>query len=280
MKLIAAGAVALILASACSTGELGGADPTATFDDVVKTRVAERNFQPTRTPIPTSTPFARRTPTILATAGPTNTPAPTSTPEPTPTANPFSAELAPVLLTTEDLPVGWRVSQEGVEAELTETDDICGVEVFDPAVADLVAGYEASATGPFASESISLYDGPDSASSVFSQLELAYLSCPPLGYDYGDGSSLLISQISFPPIGDESVAIRLSLGFEEFTFEVDAVIFRVDEVVAAVYFEDPAAIFGMASDPGLFENLVHRAAERIANHADYIDSINVPIQTI
>ncbi|MEZ4523018.1 MAG: hypothetical protein R3A46_15480 [Thermomicrobiales bacterium] len=269
------------LVASCSSGNLGGSKPTATWDEVVKTRVAQRNNQPTRTPIPTSTPFERKTPTIVATAGASPTPHPTFTPEPTPIPNPISASLAPVLLATEDLPTGWRVSREVIEVALTDTDSICGVNVQDPAVAELAGNYEASVVGPYALQSLSLYDGPENAAAVISQLRVAYGSCPSTGYEYEDGTWGFISPVAYPAVGDESFAIRVGIGVEDFTFEIDMVVFRVDEVIATVMLEDTAAqVAGTETDPALLEQIIRSAEARIINQAELIDGIDVPSQTI
>jgi hypothetical protein len=274
------GGCALILFAACSPESLSGAEPTATWEDIVKTRVAQRNDQPTRTPKPTSTPLVRRTPTILATAGPTSTARPTSTPEATPTPNPMSAELDPVLLGIEDLPTGWRISGENLEMELTDTDNICGVSVQDPAVAERSGSYQASFTGPFAAQFLSLYDGSQNAAAVFEQLQTAYNACPSEGYDYGDGTWGYVSPISFPQIGEQSFGLRLGLGLDDFVIEIDMVIFRVDEVLATVIYEDTGALFGESSSPAVLEELVRKAETRIYTYAELIDNINIPIQTI
>lgn len=274
------GGFALLLFGACSTQDLAGSEPTATYDDVVKTRVAQRNDVPTRTPIPTSTPFFRPNPTIVSTAGPTSTPLPTLTPEPTPTTNPMSAELAPVLLGTEDLPTGWRMSGEGVDLELTDSDNVCGVPIQDPAVAELVGTYEGSLNGPYASQYLSLYDGPGDATAVFEQMQTAFNECPPEGFDYGDGSWGYISPISFPQVGEQSMGMRLGVGIEDFVYEFDMIVFRVDELVVTLVYEDTAAIFGGASDPAMLEDLVRRAEARVHAQAPLIDSINVSPQTI
>ena len=271
---------ALLLAGGCSAEDLAADEPTATWDDVVKTRVAQRGSQPTRTPKPTSTPFMRRTPTVVATPAPSATPQPTLTPEPTATPNPLSADLAPVLLGIDDLPTGWRISAETLEVELTDTENICGVSVQDPAVVELTGSYEASFTGPFAAQYLSLYDGSQNAAAVFEQLQLAYNACPTEGYDYGDGTWGYVSPISFPQIGEQSFGMRLGVGIEDFVFEFDMVVFRVDEVLAVVVYEDTAALFGGASDPAMFEELVRKAEARIHSHAGLIDSISVPSQSI
>jgi hypothetical protein len=269
-----------LLIAACSGSDLsGGSPPTATWNEVVKTRVARMSDQSTPTPIPTSTPFFRRTPAEVATAGPSATPEPTFTPAPTETPNPLGAELSPVMLSVEDLPTGWKVSQAALEVELTRFDDVCGVLIQDPAVADLAASYEASLSGPFASQTLSLYDGPANAAAVLSQLQTAYAACPETGYSYADGSWLVIAPISFPTIGEESFGLRLTVGQGEFAIEADMIVFRIDEVLSVVTYADLGDLFGGGASSHL-ETLVRSAEAKIHALADHIDAIEVPIQAV
>ncbi len=109
---------------------------------------------------------------------------------------------------------------------------------------------------------------------------MAYNACPSEGYDYGDDTWGYVSPISFPQIGEQSFGLRLGLGLDDFVIEIDMIVFRVDEVLATVVYEDTGVLFGEAANPAILEDLVRKAETRIRANAELIDNIHIPIQTI
>jgi hypothetical protein len=144
----------------------------------------------------------------------------------------------------------------------------------------LLASYEESISGPFASQSLSLYDSPGNAAAVISQLRTAYEACPATGYSYADGSWMNLAPISFPGVGEESFALRLTVGQGEFALEADMVVFRSGKVVSMVTYSDLSGLLGGDGRPSRLEPLVRSAEAKINALADYINSIEVPVEVI
>lgn len=149
------------------------------------------------------------TPTATAKTGSTTTvPGTIAAPSATAEQEVDAGVLSKVVLTLEDMPAGWIVSPPSADGE--DSDDFCGAEAkLQPKnLAD--AEFKQSDFGPFVAQRASLFSVGD-AKKAMDSIRDTFKSCgatwtssdtPPMTWT--------ISALSFPKIGDETFAVRLS----------------------------------------------------------------------
>ena len=119
------------------------------------------------------------------------------------------------LLTVEDLPDGWMLDLSGATSsrDLTTEPAECGV-LLNPAniqepLAQAEAAFAAGPTGPFINQSVSAFDG--NAAELLAQAVDAVDRCAEFSSTGSDGvtTTFRATPLSFPSLGDRTVALRL-----------------------------------------------------------------------
>lgn len=219
----------VIIIAGCSTGPSENAVQTA----ISKTETAR--------PTITATPQPSKTPTITPTATPTstNTPTPTPTFTSTPTPKPLTqADLEKALISLDDLPAGWAVrpgEDKGNEASKETFTFLCQ-EYQRKAIDSASVDFQKSQLGPFLSHSVTVYP-PGEAGSQLVKMHSAVDQCPTFK-DTQNGTTFdwTVTPISFPQLGDQSFAIRLSSEFALGIIEVDSVYIQIGDTITSVQY--------------------------------------------
>lgn len=160
---------------------------------------------------------------------------PTPTPPPTPERPRSSGELRAALISLEDLPVGWS-ELPGAGDDSDVGPDACGLNSLDPQPrASAEANFRRASTGPFLLHAVEAY-ASGQAAVLFDVLRMAYESCrSPIDIQDGfDQITLTISPLSFPQLGDETIAVRVLFESYLTPFEADLVAIRRGDLVSAV----------------------------------------------
>ena len=219
--------IVLLILSACNSGPSENAIQTAI--SLTETAQPTITSTPTATYTPTSTNILTPTPTVTATPTPTNT----ATPTPRPI---IKQDLEKALLTLEELPAGWSKSPPDKEKDDKATFSFLCKEYPKKAIVGVDADFQKSQLGPFLLSSISLYP-PGEAIQQFEKLRATVDACPEVKKTEG-GSTMTfkVAPMSFPKLGEQSFAIRVSsesiLGF----VDTDSVYFRIGDVIATLQY--------------------------------------------
>jgi hypothetical protein len=186
-------------------------------------------------------------------------------------------EARAALPTVADLPTGWSVDPEAtVTSDGDEGDDSDTIyepaacrDIFDSLDTDTFqdsateenADFSAGALGPFLGVTIASYDEafPE---DTFSQLVGALAQCPEFTTTDTDGTTTDFSAqpLSFPNLGDETVALRLNATSEELSFGFDLVGVRVGNNVITL----GQIAVGGAADASVLEDVARGTLERLA----------------
>jgi hypothetical protein len=173
---------------------------------------------------------------------PSNTPTfiPTDTPIPTPTNVPVSLEgLEGALLTLSDMPTGWTVSLP--EEEIEEEDKganytfLC-MELERRMEGIVQAEFQKSEIAPKLVHSIGLYP-KGLATEAFNDLVSASKACTEwtTPIESGGEQVWIVTPISFPKLGEETLAIRATSEISIFGFlEVDSIYILVGDVIIRI----------------------------------------------
>lgn len=143
-------------------------------------------------------------------------------------------ELAGALLTVNDLPTGWATSAPD---EADDDDDFCGFQSTDVSthIASLEANFQQATTGPFLFHALQLHESGNAKNVTNGFLE-ATRSCPGWNVTDDDGTQTewKLAALSFPKIGDETIAVRLSSTTILGVFELDYIVMRRGDVLNVV----------------------------------------------
>lgn len=135
------------------------------------------------------------------------------------------------LLTVQDLPTGWTTDPAAEEDDgpddITEPAECAQIfqaleDQQDP-VAQAEADFTAGGFGPFLSQSVSSFD--DSTTDALAAVTEALNACPTFTSIDADGvrAEFTAAPLSFPNVGDSTVAVRLSASTEDFDLAFDVV---------------------------------------------------------
>lgn len=199
----------------------------------------------------------------------TTTSAPSS-PSPTPTvALATEAQLKAALLTVEDLPTGWSTAPDDDEDDdsfaegckpLTALD-----EAFDDTNDSAEQSYSQDDLGPYLSEGASSLASADEVSTRMAALDEALGKCPSFEYkdDEGKTQKVRIADVSFPQVGDERVATRITVEFEGGRLVMTVVAVRVRNHALLLAGTSVHTAFGGGQiSAGDFETIVRTAVEK------------------
>ncbi len=146
-------------------------------------------------------------------------------------ASPSSVDLKSVLLSSSDLPQGWSVSEQSGSI-LTFT--FCGMSLEQRQLSDASRQFQQAATGSYLLETISLYR-PGEARSWMNATQ-GTLECKQWDQSLNDGTSQKyeIAALTFPQLGDQSMAYKVSGNSGDATFEFDVAFIRRGDYVLEV----------------------------------------------
>jgi hypothetical protein len=208
----------------------------APSQDAIQTAISlTEEARPTVTITPTST----LTPTSTSTSTPTPTPTqtPTFTPTPTETPKPLTKEvLSRALLRLEDLPAGWYEAPADSEENTSTTGTFLCTEYEKKAILKAYGDFRKSQLGPILIHSISAYP-PDVSADQFNFMLKAADDCKEFtDTENGETTQWTLSIISFPQLGEQSYAIRLSSEFMLGFIQVDSVYFRIGDTISSIQY--------------------------------------------
>ena len=188
-------------------------------------------------------------------------------------------DVEEALLTLEDLPTGWTTSPDAGEADEGAAQFCAGLDMSDDEPdAEAEASFQRSEMGPFVSHVVGRFDGGE-AEKRFAELREAIDECGEFDTTDEDGNTLTgrLSAVSFPEVGEESLAVRLSgtvttvadpdFGEREFPMAGDLVFFRQGDLVAGLFhITIDASAFGGGGgglDSTITEDLARKAEEKV-----------------
>lgn len=160
-----------------------------------------------------------------------------STATATPDDDEIAEGLSEALLTLEDMPTGWTVSPPD-EDEEDDGDDICGIasgQFAEDAAARETSDFQKSELGPLLNHTIDFFPDGD-AKRVMAEFGDALGSCTEWTDIDEDGTETTwrLSPLSFPKIGDETFAFRMSTVTFLGAFELDWILWRRGDVVDVI----------------------------------------------
>ncbi|HEV2768420.1 MAG TPA: hypothetical protein VGV63_12030 [Acidimicrobiales bacterium] len=192
-------------------------------------------------------------------------------------------DVEQALLTLEDMPTGWMTSPDAGEEDEGAAEFCDGLDISnDEPDAEAEASFEGSEIGPFVSHVVGRFDGGE-AEKRFAELRQAIDECGEFDTTDEDGNTVTgqLSAVSFPELGDESLAVRLSgtvttvadpdFGELEFPMAADLVFFRQGDAVAGLFhIAIDATAFGGGGgglDSTITEDLARKAEEKLTGLA-------------
>lgn len=176
---------------------------------------------------------SERADTITATP-----PSPTASATPTPTPSRASkvattAQLRAALLAVDDMPTGWSTEQDDEDDDDSFSEGCKPLAALDEAFEDDTDEpevlYAQGELGPFVNQAIGSLPSAAEVSKRMAALKAALGKCPSFQYtdDEGDTQKVRIAPVSFPRLGDETLASRLTVEFEGGTLSMTVLAIRV-----------------------------------------------------
>ena len=228
--------------SSSSKNERAGTIPTSTAQ------------APTATTLPTSTPAAAGHATTTA-----SEPTPTATIAPTPTVAkglPTTDQLRVALLTLDDMPTGWTTM---TGSDDNSTTDICGVpDSSNVQQVKVSADFQKSQLGPFLTDTIGAFKhgGAQTWMDAFKRRA----SCTQFTDTDSQGTptTYQLAPLSFPKMGDDTFAFRLTTDAGIATIEADLVYIRWGDYIVQI---GNASISSVDSD--LTSSIAQKALDKL-----------------
>jgi hypothetical protein len=174
-----------------------------------------------------------------------------------------SSDLNDVVVQLDDLPTGWSVTppeetdDEGDEQICEGHDPLNAIEPQDEAE----SGFQESDFGPYVASGAAQYSDDDEASEVIDQFAETANACQTFTETDEDGTvtEYTISPLSFPDLGDETFAFRMSATSPLGPFAVDVAVARQGEFMVSIF----NAALGTAPDSALTESLTQTMLGRL-----------------
>lgn len=168
-----------------------------------------------------------------------------------------------LLLMLGDMPTGWTTAPEMV----TGDDDggatgFCGEppidEQFEPS-AEAEAAFKKDDFGPFVNHAVATYESREAEQAMDAALEAAQSCQEWTETEDGEETTFTLQPVSFPTVGDQTVAFRINAESQDFTFTGDVVFWRRGDLISL--FSHLAFQGGLDSD--LTEELVMAADDKL-----------------
>ena len=207
--------------------------------------------------------------TAATTAPATTSATPTPTPTPTGGQKATAEQRKAALLTVEDMPTGWSIDEDDDDdsgpfgegcAPLTALEKKYPDEGDDAEIA-----FTQGELGPLFGEEVSSLDTADEVSTRIADLKEALGECPSFTYkdDRGATQRVTIAPVSFPTVGDESFAVRISVTFRGGRLGMTVVTARVRNHVLVMTGMTLTTVAGSSQlPPKELEELVGKAVEK------------------
>lgn len=176
------------------------------------------------------------------------------------------AELRAALLTVQDLPTGYTLdsSPDEDDDEPLQGDDCAArFEALDEANEDPAAEAEVDFEGGFGvllSESLSSYDDKDQLEEAFDKFASLASDCPSFTDTDDDGTTtkFTLGALSFPKLGDETLAITLNVEAAEFNGKINIVVVQLGRNLMSVLQG------GLTADAAVLEQAARKGLEKLA----------------
>lgn len=179
-------------------------------------------------------------------------------------AEPVEAEAA--LLRVADMPTGWSRTAEqddGDDEDAPAGDPtLCDTELGEQfeTISDASVQFSAGQMGPFVDHAVGVYEDGQAEQALTAVLD-ALGSCEEWTEDTDDGPvTYRASPMSFPTVGDQTVAVRLDVEAEMMAATADMIAWRRGDALSMVM---ASAVFD-APDSEQIEEIVAAADERLA----------------
>lgn len=158
-------------------------------------------------------------------------------------ADPLGDEqIKDALLSLDDMPSGWSIDdsedEDDADTETSSDDPACNALMGafegdeDEAFGEGDVSFTQSEFGPFLSQAIASQEG-DAIEKTMGELRQAFETCTSFTDTESDGTktTFKVSEMSFPDLGDETLAVKLAGDADGFSFTAPLVVTRVDQNV-------------------------------------------------
>lgn len=171
------------------------------------------------------------------------------------------AALDAVVLQLTDMPTGWSVAPPDEDDD--DSDDFCdGADPFNEIEPkeDAESNFQQSEFGPFASSGASIYEDDDQAGEVLDLLADMANDCQSFTQVEDDGTETeyTITPLSFPDLGDDTFAFRMSATTFLGPLTLDGVAVRDGDLVVTIVHGGIGAV-----DSALTESLMRDMLDRV-----------------
>lgn len=168
-----------------------------------------------------------------------------------------------LLLTLGDMPTGWTTAPEMVSGDDEGgATGFCGEppidEQFEPS-AEAEAAFKKDDFGPFVNHAVAIYESREAEQAMDAALEAAQSCQEWTETEDGEETTFTLQPVSFPTVGDQTVAFRINAESQDFTFTGDVVFWRRGDLISL--FSHLAFQGGLDSD--LTEELVMAADDKL-----------------
>ena len=170
-------------------------------------------------------------------------------------------ELLRALLAVDDMPTGWTTSPSGPNIE-SQGNNICGQPLdTQRRVEQVSVGFQRSQSGPFLLQTVGVYER-GGAAAFMESLKRASESCTTWTVTGREGKITVwkLAPLSFPKLGDETFAFRLSIDTGVLPGESDVVFVRRGDIVSLLEY---AGVSLATVDSQQTETIVRKADEKL-----------------
>lgn len=177
------------------------------------------------------------------------------------------AQLQEALLTVPDLPTGYKQGTASRDDDTpTQSDNPECAARFDEldsaedeAVATAEASFEGPGLGTLLEQSLASFTDQDRQSEQLATITELLSDCPSFTMTDADGaeSTVNISPLSFPKLGDETLAVGFAIETPELTLTLNFVTIRVGSTLQTVYQG------GLSADAAALEQAARKGTERL-----------------
>lgn len=160
------------------------------------------------------------------------------------------------LLALADMPTGFSQTQPSPDSGTSRLSGCPNLDNAKHQGPTAEADFNAGDLGPFVTETIATHVSEADAKAAVAEAKKAINSCRA----FSDGSAhFKLASLSFPKLGDDTVALRLTATTSGVTLTGDLVEIRSGELVALI------TNLGLKADSGLTETVAHKAVGKLAS---------------
>lgn len=180
------------------------------------------------------------------------------------------AELKAALLTVQDLPTGYTVGTTDDEGEDTTTDggseecsekfEALGEADKQDVSAEAEANFEGPSLGTILEQGLESYEDEDVPQQRFDDVLAVLSECPTFSDtdETGAKTDFTVSSLSFPKMGDDTIALNIKVATADFNGSVNFVVVRLGRNVMSI------AQGGLTADVPTLEQAVTKGLEKLA----------------